>query len=74
MNSKERVLTAIANKPADRVPVNYLANPGIDGRLKEHFALDAKDDEGREVAGGIYFCQLYATKPIGTCKLILLRN
>ena len=28
MNSKERVLTTVANKPADRVPVNYLSNPG----------------------------------------------
>ena len=55
MNSKERVLTTVANKPADRVPINYLSNPGIDGRLKEHFTLDAKDDEGLLKALGVDF-------------------
>lgn len=52
MNSKERVLTTFARQPADRVPINYSANPGIDLRLKQHFKLDAKDNEGlREVLG-----------------------
>ena len=46
MTSKERVLTTLANREADRVPVNYSANPGIDGRLKSHFGLDPKDGEG----------------------------
>jgi uroporphyrinogen decarboxylase len=46
MTSKERVLTAFARQEPDRVPVNYLCNPGIDGRLKEHFGLDAEDGEG----------------------------
>ena len=46
MTSKERVLTTLANREADRVPVNYSANPGIDGRLKAHFGLDPKDGEG----------------------------
>jgi len=30
----------------DRIPIDYLANPGIDRRLKEHFGLTANDDEG----------------------------
>jgi len=46
MTSKERVLTALACKRPDRVPVNYLANPGIDSRLKNHFGLKADDSEG----------------------------
>ena len=46
MTSKERVLTTFANREADRVPINYSANPGIDGRLKAHFGLQPKDHEG----------------------------
>ena len=46
MKSKERVLTAFASQVPDRVPINYLANPGIDGRLKVHFGLDPDDWEG----------------------------
>jgi len=33
MTSRERVLCAFNKVPADRVHVNYLANPGIGGRL-----------------------------------------
>lgn len=43
MLSKERVLTAFANNVPDRVPINYDANPGIDGRLKKHFCLKKSD-------------------------------
>ena len=39
MTSKERVLTAFSHQEPDRVPINYSANPGIDGRLKQHFGL-----------------------------------
>lgn len=46
MTSKERVLTAFSNQEADRVPVNYSANAGIDRRLKEHFGLKVDDTEG----------------------------
>jgi uroporphyrinogen decarboxylase len=46
VNSKERVLTAFASAEPDRVPLDYSANPGIDGRLKEHFSLGVDDDEG----------------------------
>ena len=54
MTSKERVLTTFSNQEADRVPINYSANPGdrIDRRLKAHFGLKADDLEGlREVLG-----------------------
>ncbi|MSR84706.1 MAG: uroporphyrinogen-III decarboxylase-like protein, partial [Candidatus Latescibacteria bacterium] len=37
MNAKERALTAFARQVPDRVPLDYLANPGIDRRLKEHY-------------------------------------
>jgi hypothetical protein len=37
MNSKQRVLTAFALREPDRVPINYMANPGIDARLKWWF-------------------------------------
>jgi len=37
MTSKERVLTAFANREPDRVPINYMSNPGIHKRLEEHF-------------------------------------
>ena len=40
MNSKQRVLTTLANKEADRAPINYFANPNVDGRLKKHFDLN----------------------------------
>ncbi len=55
MTSKERVLTALARQEPDRVPVNYGANPGIDARLKAHFGLGPKDDEGLRRALGVDF-------------------
>ena len=52
MSSKERALTAFARCEPDRVPINYLANPGIDRRLKDHYGLAAGDDEAlRQVLG-----------------------
>ncbi len=39
MSSKERVLTTLAGGAADRVPIGYSANPGIDGRLRQHFGV-----------------------------------
>jgi uroporphyrinogen decarboxylase len=54
-SSKERVLTTLALAEADRVPVNYAANPGIDGRLKEHFGLQPGDHEGLLRALGVDF-------------------
>ncbi len=55
MKSKERVLTAFARQQPDRVPVNYLANPGIDARLKQHFGLGKDDGEGLLRALGVDF-------------------
>ncbi|MBU1734232.1 MAG: hypothetical protein KJ692_03240 [Verrucomicrobia bacterium] len=55
MTSKERVLTTFANQAADRVPINYLANAGIDRRLKAHFGLQPDDSEGLLVALGTDF-------------------
>lgn len=50
--SKERVLITLARRAADRVPINYDANPGIDERLKKHYGLKADDHEGlREILG-----------------------
>ncbi len=46
MTSKERVQTAFKRCKADRVPVNYFANPGIDSRLKKHFGLKTDDNLG----------------------------
>jgi uroporphyrinogen decarboxylase len=37
MTSRERVLATFAHAEPDRVPVNYFGNPGIDGRMREHF-------------------------------------
>ncbi len=55
MTSKERVLTALARRQPDRVPINYSANPGIDGRLKDHFGLARDDSEGLRQALGVDF-------------------
>lgn len=55
MTSRERVLTTFACREADRVPINYQANPGIDARLKAHFGLRADDAEGLRRALGVDF-------------------
>jgi uroporphyrinogen decarboxylase len=55
MTSKERVLATFANQEPDRVPINYSANPGIDGRLKDHFGLQPDDSEGLLQALGVDF-------------------
>ena len=46
MTSKERTLAALSRQEPDRVPINYLANAGIDRRLKDHFGLASDDDCG----------------------------
>ena len=55
MTSKERVVTAFSSQQPDRVPINYHANPGIDGRLKEHLGLKKDDREGLLQALGVDF-------------------
>ncbi|RKX28255.1 MAG: hypothetical protein DRP71_17570 [Verrucomicrobia bacterium] len=46
MTSKERVERAFAHQEPDRVPIDYLANPAIDQRMKDHFGLAGADDLG----------------------------
>jgi uroporphyrinogen decarboxylase len=55
LSSKERVLRTFRYGKADRVPVNYFANPGIDGKLKEYFGLKPDDGEGLKRALGVDF-------------------
>jgi len=55
MTSKERVLITLARRSADRVPINYEANGGIDGRLKAHFGLKPDDHEGLRDLLGVDF-------------------
>lgn len=52
---RERVRAFLARSHADRVPINYCANAGIDARLKAHFGLAAHDDEGLRLALGVDF-------------------
>ncbi len=44
-SSRERVLRSLYREPVDRIPIDYLANAGIDHRIKEHFALAPDADE-----------------------------
>lgn len=60
MTSRERVVAALHRAVPDRVPVNYLANPGIDQRLKEYYGLDAKDHQGLRARLGVDFQGLAA--------------
>jgi uroporphyrinogen decarboxylase len=55
MTSKERVLTALARRAPDRVPIDYEANPGIDARLKAHFGLAPNDWAGLRNRLGVDF-------------------
>ncbi len=55
MTAKERVLITLACREADRVPINYSANAGIDARLKTYYGLHADDDEGLRRVLGVDF-------------------
>ncbi|MEI6500872.1 MAG: hypothetical protein WCP21_07575, partial [Armatimonadota bacterium] len=55
MTSKERVLAAFARTEPDRVPFNYLGNPGITARLQAHFGLADGDYEGLLQVLGVDF-------------------
>lgn len=46
MVPKERVRTAFAHEEPDRVPLDYVANAGIDAKLKAHFGLKPGDHDG----------------------------
>jgi uroporphyrinogen decarboxylase len=60
LTPKERVLMTFAHQEPDRVPVDYLCNPGIDQRLKEHYRLKLNDDEGLLQALGVDFRYVWA--------------
>ncbi len=55
LTSRERVLRAFNHVKADRVPIDYMANPGIDQRLKAHYRLSQDDDGGLLLALGVDF-------------------
>lgn len=55
MTSKQRVRAALHREKADRVPFDYLSNPGIDRDLKKHFGLQPDDHEGLRKALGVDF-------------------
>ncbi len=55
ITSRERVLAAFARQESDRVPINYSANPRIDGRLKAHYGLAENDTEGLRRLLGVDF-------------------
>lgn len=55
LRSKERVKTAFAHQEPDRVPIDYICNPGIDRRLKAHYGLKPDDAEGLRQALGVDF-------------------
>jgi len=57
---KERVRIAFARQQPDRVPLDYLTNPGIDRLLMEHYGLVASDGEGLRQALGIDFRRIDA--------------
>ncbi|AKJ63423.1 uroporphyrinogen decarboxylase family protein [Kiritimatiella glycovorans] len=67
MTSKERTLRAIHFEEPDRVPVNYMCNPGINERLKRHFGLAPEDNYGLLAALGVdlyTFCPMYTGAPL----------
>jgi uroporphyrinogen decarboxylase len=55
LRSRERVLATFAHQEPDRVPINYMANPNIDRRLKAHYGLQPDDDEGLRQTLGVDF-------------------
>lgn len=46
LTSRERVLCAFNHEEPDRVPIQYMDNPGLNLRMKRHFSLADDDDEG----------------------------
>jgi len=59
MTSKERVKRAFDFQTTDKTPLNYLANSGIDKKLKDYFGLDISDNEGLLQKLGIDFRNVY---------------
>lgn len=52
---RDRVRAFLARDHADRVPIGYAANPGIDRRLKRSLGLADDDHEGLRLALGVDF-------------------
>lgn len=59
LTSRERVRRVIQRHEPDRVPVDYLHNPGIDTRLKTAFGLPDDDTEGLLQHLGVDFRHTY---------------
>lgn len=55
MTAKQRVVRTFHGEIPDRVPIDYIYNPGIDQKLKTHFGLQATDAEGLRQALGVDF-------------------
>ncbi len=67
MTSRDRVKAAFAHQIPDRVPIDYLANAGLDARLKAHYGLRPDDDEGLRQALGVDFFEVsvpYVGRPL----------
>lgn len=43
MTPRERVLTALSHRTADRTPCDYIGTPEVDDKLKEHFQAESMD-------------------------------
>ena len=63
VSSKERVLAALNHQEPDRVPIDYLSNPGIDRRLKDHFGLAHDDHVGLLRRLGVDFYPIHRDRP-----------
>lgn len=59
-SSKERVMITLHKGVPDRVPINYLSNPGIDLRLKTALGLKHADNIGLKKAIGVDFAGVAA--------------
>lgn len=66
-SSKERVLITFNQGIPDRVPIDYMANPGIDRRLKQRLNLKPDDNEGLRQILGVDF--VYAAAPYVGARL-----
>lgn len=42
MNSRERILTALAHREPDRVPIGFEAHEGVQKRLMQHYGVDSR--------------------------------
>jgi len=60
MTPRERVLCALERGIPDRVPVNYITNPTVHGRLAEHLGFVKTEMEGVLRALGVDFRGVYA--------------